>query len=158
MPPSRRCPVRRRKLPGVRTPCPSRVARPEPEVAGSAKSCSMSRTGWRRRPEAERPPGAPAWKDYAIKYMIKLDTELKEPGECVTSQALTGPSQARTVRFVDGGPVPTDGPFAEVKESLAGNWILDVDEERALQIAARVVVYTEYPMEVRRIMDHSARP
>ena len=59
------------------------------------------------------------------------------------------------MRFVSGAPVPTDGPFAEVKESLAGYWILEVDEARALQIASRVVAYTEYPMEVRRIMDQS---
>ena len=60
--------------------------------------------------------------------------------------------------FISGAPVPTDGPFAEVKESLAGYWIVEADEERALQIASRVVGYTEYPMEVRRIMDHSAQP
>ena len=76
----------------------------------------------------------------------------------VASHGLVDPSQATTVRFRDGAPVPTDGPFAEVKESLAGYWIVDVDEERALQIASRVVAYTEYPMEVRRIMDHSAQP
>ena len=51
----------------------------------------------------------------------------------------------------------TDGPFAEIKESLAGYWIIDADEERALEIASRVVAYTEYPMEVRRIMDDRAR-
>ena len=90
--------------------------------------------------------------------LMKLDTELKESGECVASEALIDPSQATTVRFVDGVPVPTDGPFAEVKESLAGYWILDVDEERAREIASRVVAYTEYPMEIRRIMDHAARP
>ena len=90
--------------------------------------------------------------------LMKLDTELKESGECVASDALAEPSQAKTVRFVSGAPVPTDGPFAEVKESLAGFWIVDVDEDRALQIASRVVAYTEYPMEVRRIMDHSAQP
>ena len=90
--------------------------------------------------------------------LMKLDTELKESGECVASEALADPSQAKTVRLIDGAPLPTDGPFAEVKESLAGYWILDVDEERALQIAAEVVAYTEYPMEVRRIMDHAAQP
>ena len=90
--------------------------------------------------------------------LMKLDTELKESGECVASEALADPSQAKTVRFVSGAPAPTDGPFAEVKESLAGYWIVDVDEDRALQIASRVVAYTECPMEVRRIMDHSAQP
>jgi hypothetical protein len=33
-----------------------------------------------------------------------------------------------------------------------------VDEERAVEIASQVVAYTEYPMEVRRIMDHSGQP
>src|SRR5215469_777312 len=144
----------------------------------------MSRTGWRLRPEAERPHGPLARKDEAVKYMImmfgglgaavqdrppewvagmhemmmRLDTELKESGECVASEALADPGQAKTVRIADGVPLPTDGPFAEVKESLAGYWILEVDEDRALQIASQVVAYTEYPMEVRRIMDHSAQP
>jgi hypothetical protein len=36
--------------------------------------------------------------------------------------------------------------------------ILEVDEERALQVASQVVAYTRYPMEVRRVMDHSAQP
>jgi hypothetical protein len=100
----------------------------------------------------------PEWIAGMHELIVKLDTELKVSGECVASEALADPSQARTVRFVAGAPVPTDGPFAEVKESLAGYWIVDVDEERALQIASRVVGYTEYPMEIRRIMDHSAQP
>ena len=101
---------------------------------------------------------SPEWITGMQELMMKLDTELKESGECVASEALSDPSQAKTVRFADGAPVPTDGPFAEIKESLAGYWILDVDEERALQVASQVVAYTESPMEVRRIMDPSARP
>ena len=85
--------------------------------------------------------------------IMKLDTELRESGELVDSQKLMDPSRARTVRLVDGAPVPTDGPFAEVKESLAGYWIIEASEERALEVTARVVGYTGYPMEVRRIMD-----
>jgi hypothetical protein len=100
----------------------------------------------------------PEWIAGMHELLMKLDTELKESGECVASDALVDPSQAKTVRFVDGAAVPTDGPFAEIKESLAGYWILDVDEDRALQVASRVVAYTEYPMEVRPIMDHSAQP
>jgi hypothetical protein len=49
--------------------------------------------------------------------------------------------------------VSTDGPFAEIKESLAGYWIVEASQERAIEIASRVVAYTEYPMEVRRIRD-----
>jgi hypothetical protein len=100
----------------------------------------------------------PEWIAGMHEVLMKLDTELKESGECLAGESLADPSQAKTVHFVSGAPVPTDGPFAEVKESLAGYWILEVDEERALQIASQVVAYTEYPMEVRRIMDQSPPP
>ena len=101
---------------------------------------------------------SPDWIAGMHQLMMKLDTELKESGECLASEALADPGQAKTVRFTGGAPVPTDGPFAEIKESLVGYWIVEADEERALQIASAVVGYTEYPMEVRRIMDHSSQP
>ncbi len=47
----------------------------------------------------------------------------------------------------------TDGPFAEAKESLAGYWIVDVPEERVLEIASRIVAFIEGPIEVRQIAD-----
>jgi hypothetical protein len=94
----------------------------------------------------------PEWITGMHEFMQKLDTELKESGEVVASHGLVDPSQAKTIRFAGGLPVPTDGPFAEVKESLAGFWIVDVSEERAIEIASQVVAHTEYPMEVRRVM------
>jgi hypothetical protein len=101
---------------------------------------------------------SPEWIAGMHALMMKLDTELKESGECLASEALADPGQARTVRFDGGGPVPTDGPFAEIKESPVGYWVIEADEDRAVQIASQVVAYTVYPMEVRRIMDHSAQP
>ena len=77
---------------------------------------------------------SPEWITSMHELMVKLDGELKEAGELVASQQLIDPSQATTVRFHNGAPVPTDGPFAEIKESLAGYWIVDVSEERALEI------------------------
>ena len=64
----------------------------------------------------------PEWITSMHEFMLKLDSELKEGGEVVASHGLVDPSQAKTVRFQGGVPVPTDGPFAEVKESLAGYW------------------------------------
>jgi hypothetical protein len=69
-----------------------------------------------------------------------------------------GPEPGQDGPLHNGAPVPTDGPFAEVKESLAGHWIVDVSEERAIEIAAHVVAYTEYPMEVRQIMHGDEAP
>jgi hypothetical protein len=85
--------------------------------------------------------------------LVKIDGELRETGELVAGQGLVDPGRAKTVRFRNGVPVPTDGPFAEIKESLAGFWIVEVSEDRAIQIASQVVGYTEYPMEVRQIRD-----
>ena len=95
----------------------------------------------------------PEWIREMIKFMETIDQELKDRGEFVDGQGLVDPSEAKTVRFVDGAPVPTDGPFAEAKESLAGYWIIDATEERALEIASRIVAYVEEPVEVRQVAD-----
>jgi hypothetical protein len=58
------------------------------------------------------------------------------------------------VRIKNGIPVPTDGPFAEAKESLVGFWIVDVESERrAIEIASKIVAYVKQPIEVRQVMD-----
>jgi hypothetical protein len=102
----------------------------------------------------------PEWIQGMQELMMKLDTELKEAGEVVASHGLADPSQATTVRYTGGAPVPTDGPFAEIKESLAGFWIVEGTRERAIEIASQVVAYTQYPMEVRPVMhgEDAAQP
>jgi hypothetical protein len=100
----------------------------------------------------------PEWISSMQQFMLKLDRELKGAGEVVASHGLVDPSRAKTIRFQNGVPVLTDGPFAEVKESLAGYWIVDVSEDRAISIASQVVAVIEYPMEVRRIMDEPTAP
>ena len=94
-------------------------------------------------------------------YMQALDDELRESGEHVDGQGLTGPEQAFIVRAQDDGPpVVSDGPFPEAKEFLAGYWILDVESrERAIEIAARASAApgrdgapVNTPFEVRPVM------
>lgn len=74
-----------------------------------------------------------------IGFMMRFAQELGDAGELVAAEGLAGPEQARIVRAGrDGGPEVTDGPFAEVKEFLAGYWIVDVESpQRAYAIAAR---------------------
>jgi hypothetical protein len=98
---------------------------------------------------------SPEWIANMHEFVQKLDGELRENGELVAGNALVDPSKARTVLFQNGAPVPTDGPFAEVKESLAGYWVVDTTEARAMEIATQVVAVTEYPMEVRQLMAES---
>ena len=96
---------------------------------------------------------SPEWIREMIAFMGKIDQELRNSGEYVDGQGLVDPTQAKTVRFENGAPVVTDGPFAEAKESLAGYWIVDVPEGRALEIASRIVAFIEGPIEVRQIAD-----
>jgi hypothetical protein len=96
---------------------------------------------------------SPEWIREMLKLMESIDKEIKDSAEFVDGQGLVDPSEAKTVRFVEGAPVPTDGPFAEAKESLAGYWIIDATEERALEIASRIVAFIEGPIEVRRVAD-----
>lgn len=93
------------------------------------------------------------WIRSMITFMTDLDQELKDAGEYVDGQGLADPTQAKTVRFEQCAPVVTDGPFAEAKESLAGFWVLEVTEDRALEIASKIVAFIEGPVEVRQIMD-----
>jgi hypothetical protein len=95
----------------------------------------------------------PEWIRDMIRFMTGIDEELRDSGELVDSQGLADASQAKTVRFQGGVPVPTDGPFAESKESLAGYWIVEGTEERAIEIATRVVAFIEGPIEVRQVAD-----
>src|ERR1700761_7745819 len=96
------------------------------------------------RVEGDVPPistWAPEDVDAHIKFQIDLNAELRERGEFVEAQALTGPEQAKIVLGQGADMVITDGPFAESKELLAGWRMVDVEsEERALEIAAQASV------------------
>lgn len=94
------------------------------------------------------------WIRDMIEFMKQVDVDLKDAGEHVFDAGLADPTQAKTVVIENGIPVPTDGPFAESKESLAGFWVIDVEDEvRALQFASKIVAFIEGPVEVRQVMD-----
>jgi hypothetical protein len=95
----------------------------------------------------------PEWIRDMLAFMEQMDKEIREAGEYVDGQGLVDPSEAKTVRFENGVAVATDGPFAEAKESLAGWWIVEADEERALELASKCVSFTGEPVEVRRVAD-----
>ena len=84
----------------------------------------------------------PAWSaaEFAAmgEFMESFGKDLAESGELVDAQGLTAPVHARRIRLRDGGPVVTDGPYAETQEVLAGYWIVDCESfDRATEIAAR---------------------
>src|SRR5690242_4634542 len=68
----------------------------------------------------------------------RLTEELGESGELVVSEGLADPSLARWVSVRDGETIASDGPFAEVKEHLAGFYLIECESmDRAVEWAAK---------------------
>jgi hypothetical protein len=68
----------------------------------------------------------------------------------VFAGGLHPPSTATVVRSRDGGPVLTDGPFAETKEFLGGFTVITApDLDAALGWGHRLAEATGLPVEVR---------
>ena len=64
-------------------------------------------------------------------------SEMQASGELLGGEALGDPATARLFRW-DGAPIATDGPYSEVKEHLAGFFLIDVEsQQRAEEVAAR---------------------
>jgi hypothetical protein len=86
----------------------------------------------------------------------RLSERMADEGVLVVSEGLADPSLARWVSVRDGDTISSDGPFAEVKEHLAGFYLIDTPSlEEAVAWAARVpdAKYTE--VEVRPVLDMS---
>lgn len=85
--------------------------------------------------------------------MQALLGELEESGELAAVEALAEPERTRTVRFAEGAPAVTDGPYAEVKEQMGGFLLLDVENERrAVEIAGRWPAAVVDAIEVRPLL------
>jgi len=82
-----------------------------------------------------------------------LFDSLVESGELVTGAGLAQTAATRTVRVRGGQRSVIDGPYAEVKEHLAGFYVVDCDgPDRAAEIAARIPDASITGVEVRPVM------
>ena len=83
----------------------------------------------------------------------KFQEELTATGEFVSSDGLGHPAVSTTVRRTGQGVVATDGPFAELKEVLASYAVIDcASQERAVEIAGRIVAILGEPIEIRPVL------
>lgn len=87
-----------------------------------------------------------------------VQAELEAAGEIITSAPLADVSTGqRVTRLADGETVTTDGPFAEVKEVLAGFFLVETEsQERAVEVAAKLPEASLGLIEVRALMDMAA--
>jgi hypothetical protein len=78
--------------------------------------------------------------------------EYTKAGKVVGGQELRGPHTATTVRFRDGKPMVTDGPFIESKEVIGGYAEVEVaDLDEALEMAK---TWPGGDVEVRPVVEH----
>jgi hypothetical protein len=99
---------------------------------------------------------SPAQRGAGLGVYAALREDLQDSGELIVSEALADPSLSKRVAVHDGRTMTTDGPFAEVKEQLAGFFLIECESlERALEYAARVPEANFGLVEVRPVMDLS---
>ena len=107
----------------------------------------QAREVWASMPAEQRAEG--------LSVYAALTEDLAASGELIVSEALADPSTAKRVRVRDGEVIASDGPFVEVKEHLAGFYLIECDSiERAVQYAARIPEAAYVEVEVRPVLDH----
>ena len=85
-----------------------------------------------------------------------LTDALLDSGHLVTSAGLAPVETAKQVTVRGGTTAVTDGPFAEVKEHLAGFYLVEcTDIDEAIEIAARVPDAMFNHVQVRPVFDRS---
>ncbi|GAA3014961.1 YciI family protein [Streptosporangium longisporum] len=103
-----------------------------------------SRQLWDEFPAERRREGLEAY--------AALDEALAATGELIVSEALAPSATGRRVRVEAGVTTSADGPFAEVKEVVAGFYLVECDGlDRAVEIAARVPEAALGLVEVRPV-------
>ncbi|ONI81003.1 hypothetical protein ALI144C_20775 [Actinosynnema sp. ALI-1.44] len=89
-------------------------------------------------------------------YQIHKDmvSRLEASGELVASESLSDVSLGKRLAVKDGVVTTTDGPFAEVKEYLAGFYLVDCENiDRAIEHAARLPEAELGLVEVRPVVE-----
>jgi hypothetical protein len=91
-----------------------------------------------------------------MRYHAAIADELAAAGELIVSEALADESLTKRVTVADGQTLTSDGPFAEVKEHLAGFYLVECDTmQRAVEIAARLPLAAYGLVEVRPVLPGS---
>jgi hypothetical protein len=98
-----------------------------------------------------------AQRGEGLRTYATLTDDLVASGEMIVHEALAEPALGKRVENREGRTLTTDGPFAEVKEHLAGFFLIDCESvERAVEVAARVPEAAFGLVEVRPVMELSA--
>ena len=91
--------------------------------------------------------------------MRTYSDDMRKAGVLLLAEALHPSGKATRIRISNGKRVFTDGPFAEVKELIAGFWMIQVkSREEALEWASRCPLSEGGVVEIRPIFEYSDFP
>ena len=80
--------------------------------------------------------------------------EVGRAGKLLGGEELQASNTATTIRFHDGKPLVTDGPFMESKENVAGFVTIDVEDlDEAIAIAKKWPP-KDQAVEIRPVVNH----
>jgi hypothetical protein len=86
--------------------------------------------------------------------MGAYNQELAKAGIILGGEGLQPTSKGARIRFADGKPTVTDGPFAETKELVAGFWILQgKSKEEIVEWLSRAPFERGEQVEIRQIYE-----
>ena len=89
-------------------------------------------------------------QDQMMRDYFAYTEELRESGAYVAGDALHPTDTAKSVQVREGETIVTDGPFAELREQIAGYFILECGSfDEALELAARIPGAAHGAVEVR---------
>ena len=92
-------------------------------------------------------------RNAAYEGYMAVSRDATAAGALVDASELESTGAATSVRVRNGGPVVTDGPYADVKESLGGYYLFSCDTlEDAIGWAARIpAAWTGGAIEIRPV-------
>lgn len=90
-----------------------------------------------------------------IAEMSKFNQEMEDAGVLLSLDGLQPTSKGVRVRFPNGKPSVTDGPFTETKEIVGGYWMIQVkSKEEAVEWAKRVPLMDDKTIiELRQVFE-----
>ena len=93
-------------------------------------------------------------RDAAMQAHNAFVQEALKRGILTGGAPLQPTSTATSIRVRNGKTLITDGPFAETKEQLAGNYVLDCkDLDEAIEMATKIPDALHGSIEIRPIME-----
>jgi hypothetical protein len=95
----------------------------------------------------------------AMAAMMKFNEKLQQAGVLLSLDGLHPPSMGARLRFGDGAPKVSRGPFPDSKEALGGYWMIRVDsQDEAVEWMKRCPMHGNTVVEIRQVFEMEEFP